>query len=94
MYASTTVYGKETLLIDSDIQVIFIAYGFHLYNLSDIAVYQGREDEFRDTVHMTDVMAAKMTLYLGLHDPTIGSVVDVTKLRDSIKHQKNGFLNF
>jgi hypothetical protein len=64
----------------------------NFYDLSDISLYGGSDSEFLDTVHGTDVLYAKLSLYLAEHDVLAGKLFNSAMLKRLIKNSKNGFL--
>lgn len=87
-------YSKEQVQLVNTISKIFHNRGYSVYDLSDIALYGGRDEEFIDLIHGGDLLYAKMLLYLANHDKTVMSVVNREALRTMIQSSKGDFLDF
>jgi hypothetical protein len=75
---------------------LFTRHGFKAYDLSDINLYGASNFEFFDALHGTDLLFARVGLYLAVNkkDPTLAPLLDTKALREMIKKSKGGFLSF
>ncbi len=93
-FASTSAYKTRETDLTNQISADFKQDGFAFYDMSDIAQYGGTDAEFSDTVHGTDLLYAKMSLYLANHDPVLKNYFDKTALQNMIASTTGNFLQF
>lgn len=89
----TTTYSQVQNILADDIKAVLSKYSYRFFNLSDITLYNGRDEEFLDLIHGGDLLYAKVILYLAEHDAEFKKYVDVLKLRTMIQNAKGDFLN-
>ncbi len=63
------------------------------YDLSDITKYSGLDSEFIDPIHGSDVMYAKMCLYLSEHSSILKTYFDADNLRNMLRKASGDFLS-
>jgi len=86
--------GERNIKMTDDISSIFKKEGFNFYDLSDISKYGGLDNEFFDTAHGTDLIYAKLSLYLAKYDKTMNKYFNTGILKDMIKKSKNNSFIF
>lgn len=86
---------QEYIDMTNAVSAAFASAGFGFYNLSDIHKYNGSDSEFIDTVHGTDVMYAKLSLYLAEHDATMKKALSTRNLTQILEDARgDNFLQF
>jgi len=86
--------GKRNINMTNSISSIFKKEGFNFYDLSDISKYGGLDNEFFDTAHGTDLVYAKLSLYLAKYDKTMKKYFNTSALNNMIKNSQNNSLVF
>jgi hypothetical protein len=95
-YSTSTTFGEKNRQLRKDEMELFTRHGFKAYDLSDINLYGASNFEFFDALHGTDLLFARVGLYLAVNkkDPTLAPLLDTKALREMIKKSKGGFLSF
>lgn len=66
------------------IGAMFAAYGFPYYDFADLTAAGWSISEMRDTVHMTDLLAARVILEIARQEPILSEYVDLEQLERDI----------
>ncbi len=86
--------GRRNITITNSIETIFKENNLDFFDLSDISKYRGFDTEFNDIIHATDLLYAKLSLYLAKNDKRISAYFNMNALRDMIKNAQGNILAF
>jgi hypothetical protein len=84
----------ENKFLYTSISLILKKYDAALFDFSSIASFGGKDSEFVDAIHGTDLMYAKMSLYMANHFPVLAHYFDLGALRKMIQQASGDFLSF
>lgn len=84
--------SEKYIFIANNLKSIFKINDSSFYDLSDISLYDGRDSEFLDTIHGTDLIYAKLGLYLAQQNKILGKYFNIQALKDMIKNSQGNFL--
>lgn len=87
-------YGYLVNTLPQQLQDIFAKNDATFFDFPTADTFGGTESEYVDAVHGTDLMAARMMLYMAAHNDALASSLHTTFLRTSIAHAKGNFLPF
>lgn len=85
---------KESVVLPDKVRAIFASYTNPFFDLSSLATFSGKEGEFVDSVHITDVSQLRTIIYIAEHTRTLDSFVDVIKLKEILQNSTGDFLEF
>ena len=90
------VYKERALQLPKTVKKVFSDYGFDFYNFSDISILglDKNNTEFVDSVHGTDKLYLRMTIYMAERNKQLLKYVDISKDRKLLENTKNDFLEF
>ena len=84
---------KLSVLPDT-IETLFNTYKMDFFNFSSISSFGGKETEFVDGIHGTDLMYARMMLYIASKEPFFNTFIDINSIKRKIETSQNDFLSF
>lgn len=87
-------HNQPSTSLTTRVAHIFDEAQMSFFDVSDIALFGGKGTEFVDTVHGTDVMYAKMLLYIMERSPLLARYIHKDALRKMIEEAQGDFLNF
>lgn len=85
---------KTLVTLSLELSEIFKKKGFSFFDFSSIEVFGGKETEFVDAIHGTDVMYLKMVIYMAEHSNSLDAYINVPSLVNILKKIKGDFLEF
>lgn len=77
---------------DTHLKELFKKNSTALFDISDITLYKGVDQEFIDPVHATDLLYAKALLYISSQDRGLSVLFDITRLKNMITKREGDFL--
>lgn len=89
-----SLFKKSEMGLVDRISLEFRRQGFVFIDTSDISKFGGKDSEFMDAEHGTDLLYAKMFVYLQSNEPLLKGVINRDFLEKSIKKTKGDFLSF
>lgn len=84
----------DITVLPRTVRVMFEKYGMEFYDYSAITSFGGKETEFVDTIHGTDVMYLKLFADMASHSRILRSFVDKHDLVKKISELQGDFLSF
>ncbi len=87
-------YAQSQIKLTNEIAKVFLDNHSTFFNLSDIHLYNGHDEEFTDLIHGGDLLYAKLFLYMALQDSSLKKIISVKALQEMIKNTKGDFLSF
>lgn len=81
--------------IPKEVSKMFSQYSFPFYDLSKIDTFGGSDREFIDNIHGSDLMNARIVLFMGTHNKEVENIIDENGLKKMInKYNGNIYLPF
>ncbi len=94
MMLSNSLYKKNYQEITQGLFLEFSKHDFIFFDLSDISKFGGKDSEFMDAVHGTDLLYARMFVYMYGNNDYLKKVINKPFLEKAIRDSKNDFLTF
>lgn len=94
VYKALNEKSDETKIFSANIRNIFAGNNSDFFDLGDIKLFDGKNTEFVDAVHGTDLMYLKMFMYMAERSKSIRNYVDIDKLNFFLKESTGDFLSF
>lgn len=85
---------KESVVLPDKVRAIFASYTNPFFDLSSLTTFSGKEGEFVDSIHITDVSQLRTIIYIAEHTKILDSFVDIIKLKEILQKSKSDFLSF
>ena len=89
MENSNSSYRKILNSLPKKLEDTFTMHSFLFYNFSNINSFGGKDVEFIDFIHGSDLMYAKIILAMLQRDPSLANIFDGKKLKSIIKITSN-----
>ena len=87
-------YAQAQNALKKDIASVFSEHGSIFFDLSDISLFGGKNDEFIDMIHGGDLLYARVYLYMAHHNKTLARYINAEGLERMIREAKSDFLDF
>jgi hypothetical protein len=94
MIKNNSLFKKEDRMMDQELLNEFTEQGFIIFDMSDISKFGGNESEFIDSVHGTDLLFAKLFVYMSNNNSHLSKIINKDFLDKAIKNTKTDFLAF
>ncbi len=88
-----SLYTQSQMNLENQIVEVFSHEKAKIFNLSNVSLIGGNDNEFFDSKHGTDLLYARAFLYMALQDSSLKEYIDVKMLQKMIKNAKGNFLD-
>ncbi len=94
MLKSNGLYHEMVVTGPKMTEEVFSSHGDVFFDLSRLSVFGGKETEFVDGVHGTDVMYLRMMIYLTNHTNILNKYININQLYILLRSTEGAFLKF
>jgi hypothetical protein len=92
IHTGKSPYAQSQIKLVQRIASTFSLSQVEFFDLSDITLFGGKDDEFIDLIHGGDLVYARLFLYMAKQDISLNRVIDVHTLEKVIQDSKGDFL--